>query len=227
MFNKINTEESAYSTPYRMYVPKNKPESILLGYEYENQVPQDLKQDIPKWFNQSWDPFNMHINAYGWEIRSPVAPLEFHRRVWNRYFNNGKFQFNREPSAEIPTGAPYGKPGGHGAGIHVSVSKTTFTNARYPKVLSLLSDHGTLQKLSGRSLNQYTKYVKNYNVVYNNTNRYECRLFTAHPDLLIPALEFTESVFLTNEDNYLGWRNFVEASDRYSHLRDRLRELSI
>lgn len=229
-----------------------------MGYEYEIQSPDYGIPAVGGWISENGS-YYVQINrnlekhpiktlppfyhcryeslgsAYGYEIKSPVAPLSIHKQIVKRYlFPNVDFRDRQNR---------------HG-GIHVSVSRNEFTKPHYKKVFYFLHKdmpRNFQVKLSHRtiySLNSYARQTSletqsdwyaygcsgswwghHYAVInYENANRFEFRLFAARKHLLIPALEMADSLFSlaaqVEKVTMENWTKFVASKLKYADIND-------
>lgn len=214
---------------------------ITLGYEYEDadltappmsyysnehrdqrrQLTHNIQTRLPNYFKVEYEGFG---NGSGCEIKSVVAPLFLHKQFWNRYIS--KLPLYDGPNADTITDG----------GIHVSVSRTPFTEQGKMKVFNFLHDllnRPSFFKLSKRTQHNFDCYApshpnpslprvwtNHYNIInQENSNRYEFRLFAAHPTLLLPALEMCDSLFMlapeVNEINFTNFRKYITKFSKY------------
>lgn len=229
------------------YVDDKHPDDILLGYEYEVDV--NTAGKAPFWNNRvcvnpnnplPWCPlpqeYRWHYEGMnkhtGIEICSAVMPLREHRKVVKGFLNS-EIPFNRQQSGRL-----------NGGGIHVSVDNAGPAKTVKDKVFKLLHVGLTEQELlriskrGAESLRMWTRQFGDYkNVgshygVINNENydRYEFRLFAAHPDLLMPALEMADSLFCgamvsSPEFTLDEYRQYIDNKLRYRNIRNHLNEV--
>jgi hypothetical protein len=241
------------SSPYdfALYTTKHTgPNGLLIGFEYEIQsrnygAPRDWTPDpvqpnrlIPSpssKFSKShpikYLPPNYQLQyeglggrKYGYEIKSPIAPLTIHKRIIKR------FLFPNIRTNEKPNG-----PKNHGA-IHVSISRNKFTNPHHLKVFHFLhsdAPEAFLLKLSERHPDTFDLYSPQcYNPDYwqshyaiinhENSNRFELRLFASRKHLLLPALEMADSLFnlatQVEKVTMEAWTRFVASKLKYADL---------
>src|SRR6266403_3936715 len=137
------------------------PQEVTMGYEYENKyhmvrgytqrdqeqrskVTTDTLALLPNYFQAQYEGF---VNSSGVEIKSVVAPLFLHKQFWNRYVS--KIPFDMTANSQT-----------NDSGIHVSISKTTFTDQQKDKVFTFLHTKANrpaflrLSKRTQRSLDQ-------------------------------------------------------------------------
>jgi hypothetical protein len=202
------------------------PAKVLLGFEYEIDNDEDeynapfdeetLALACPHYI---WE-FECLGCRDGWEIKSHVAPLHMHRPMIERFL--GIADFNTCSNGHRNEG-----------GIHINVSRNTFTERSHNKVFSFLHDpknYDALFKMSKRSKDRWQNFCQQqpssfYNQYYGIiTSRkvfaFELRMFAAHPNLLIPAMEVADSLFrlapqLDSDLTFDAWEQFTRNNPRY------------
>ena len=172
--------------------------------------------------------------SHGFEIKSPVANLQTHKRIWGKLTK--KFSVAQSDSR-------------HDGGIHVNVSNV---NTPYPEAfVRLMYDHQKIfRTASGRDIDSWNEFCcfhydddhydnDNYTFIgehYHifNTDKpyaYEFRMFKAEPHLLLPALELADAAvticrpFGEQGINRVGdpfltmgtMLKFLSSSTKYSH----------
>jgi hypothetical protein len=191
-----------------------------MGYEYElhRYSPYRDRPKLPDCFMVQWEGLHYEYGdqADGYEIKSPIAPLHYHKYLIRKHF--GSIKWNTDPT--------------NWGGIHVNVS-SNIPNGR--KRRDLIAEFARkysseMQLLSGRSENSFYKYA---NPTHDATNYYnflstrksqcfELRMFHAQPHLLLPALEFTDSMFeLAAQAGAIemdSWIKFINRWSRYQHI---------
>lgn len=199
-------------------------DELLLGFEYEIDRADDTQPKVPARYHARFE----HIAnpcTYGWEFKSPVAPLSYHKQTVRNFL--GKVEFNREPNGIRNQG-----------GIHVNVSKEGVTGSTYQKVKGFLFDRNlrdTFLKISKRDAGQFDQYCTQrdhwyYGVITDRKEyAYEFRMFAALPDLLLPALEMTDSLFelsrQTERVTLDSWIGFVAGKKRYENIEREIKVL--
>lgn len=167
-------------------------------------------------------------SADGWEFKSAVGPLSFHKRALPKFIKLGNLASRRTRN--------------HG-GIHINISKlNNQTSAIEEKVIPIFTFlHDTTNRTFFRSLSERTRHMfDHYSPQSSNhwdhyygiiTNRkyyaYELRLFKAEPYLILPALEMADSLFrmALQEPETIDldtYRSFIYKKRRWSHLNDQL-----
>jgi hypothetical protein len=198
------------------------------------------KGNLPLFYQYDCDYTN---SRPAFEVKSAVAPLSIHKLIILQHFLP-KCTFNRNPSGA-----------GNGGGIHVSTSTNIHTRALKKKVFTFLhtADYGNLMKIGRRSVDQAMwcrqQYPENHPALSDsywddedefcfgdddhcgiiNTSdgkRYEMRMFAAHPNNLLPAIETSDSLFSlaqeVDEISFENWENFVTGKLRYKELKGHL-----
>lgn len=158
----------------------------------------------------------------GIEVRSPVGPL-FLAKHWATQL----IPFTRCRKS-------HNGPHNNG-GIHVNISKNEFTNKQWDKVKNFLHNHKyykVLYKLSDRSkysfeenAPQQINYCEHYKygiITACKSYAYELRMFGAHSDTFLPALEFADALFryaatvdIITPDGFFSW---VDQHKKYQIL---------
>lgn len=217
---------------------------IPLGYEYEihtNKKPEFHK--LPYGFHCERE--YIHDSIFGWEIKSPVAPLFYH-----------KYLFKKFP--RLPWNLKNNGPHNSG-GIHIHIQKSSQHYQDRDKIVEFLSANKQKAYLiSGRCSHSFEYYSQipecmnevdylddnydedliyddpdsHYNVLNtDHDNSYEFRLFAAHPKLLLPALEMADSMFcLVREKNEITWNTwlaFIKRWPRYKNIYKRIKEVGL
>ena len=175
---------------------------VLMGYEYEID---NRKYDT--YAGRSTAPLPSHFQgrfeslggSMGFEIKSPVAPLQYHKLRAAILFQ--KLDFS--------TGTR------NNGGIHVHVTRPD-RRAIWPshhrdlppvdaKIFEFMHDRNIKDKflfpISGRTRYSFDEYCgssswsAHYGIINYRTDNYEIRVFKAKTHLLIPALEFCDGLF--------------------------------
>lgn len=179
---------------------------VLMGYEYEianNDYNTDTWEGghpnkaapLPSRFHGRYESLG---NTMGFEIKSPVAPLQYHKLRAPVLFN--KLNFTPRKNNE--------------GGIHVHVTRPDRLSKHpwgYPTlpscdeaVFDFMFNRKVkdtfLHPISGRSRYSWNNYcegrrTEHYGVINQRTDNYEVRVFKAKVHLLIPALEFCDGLF--------------------------------
>lgn len=243
-------------TKYVFY-NNNKPANITMGWEYEIDNPEINNEKDPqddyKHNNmfRLWNEFQSSIakelgtefsftrdgghiytkdecnyQTCGVEVRSPVGPTAY-AKMWARQLL---------PFTEVVK--EHNGPNNNG-GIHINISKNEYTKKRWERVRSFLHNpkhYHILLKLSDRTERNFrhnapqTGYgdVKYGIITTCKRYAYELRMFGAHTEVFIPAIDFADAVFRYADDNtktiepdaFFSWidtkRNYVNLS-RYIH----------
>lgn len=224
--------------------------NIHLGYEYEIQKGADFNdyaekkhkpKKLPKGFNVSWDPICIAWGQSGWEIRSIVAPLNFHRALWKKLASENDVE--------------QGNLVRNGAGIHVHIENSERTRDNIHKVFHFLhnAEAEQLRKIGGRCVDQFVsncrqlkdipkKDIKkevitregylfsgHYGIINTESPKtFEMRLFAARPHLLIPALEAADSLCRLSEEvddiNLQNWHNFTSQFIKYRGINELIKQ---
>jgi hypothetical protein len=237
------------------FINDDYPHDILLGFEYEidNDVASPKNQELfftklpvndwedhkknPKTNRLPWAPlpkeYRWHYEGMnrimGVEVCSPVMPLRDHRKTVPLFLNS-EIPFNRKPNGKD-----------NGGGIHVSIDAAGPAKDFKNKVFKFLHtdiSYKYLLRISKRSSDQYNTWCRqrpgdensHYGVINNeNKDRYEFRLFAAHPDLLMPALEMADSLFcsakMVEELTLDTYRQYIDNKLRYRSIRNHLNEV--
>lgn len=192
---------------YDTYIPCK----ILMGWEYEIDNPNittlnqwgeevsKIKAHLGKEFQFRCDGGHYIQESGGYtngvEVCSPVAPL-FQLKHWALQLKpfTDKTKHHNGPL--------------NGGGIHVNTSKTEFTNKQWPKIKEFLHNpkhYKILFKLSDRTQQTFNhnarqvlkecEYHKYGIITASKSYAYELRLFGAHSDTFLPALEFADALF--------------------------------
>jgi hypothetical protein len=208
----------------------------MMGYEYEIEDHEGLdpyeddyddEDDVqnysyvkttygvlPAGFELSYEYIGSSYD--GFEMKSPVANLETHKRMWNRLIK--RFDVS-QPCTN------------HNGGIHVNVSSAD--NA-FPAAFVTLArlNSNIFRRASGRSVGEYREWCSavDERSHYHFFNRckgyaYEFRMFKANPELMLPALELADAAITLcnplNESNtgldMSHLMNKLGSSSKYSH----------
>lgn len=203
------------------------PCKILMGWEYEIDIPGVYTQD--QWskektaiqkrlgnefqFRMDGGHYDQFLGMYtrGIEVCSPVAPL-FQLKYWARQLK----PFTDKTVHHNGTN--------NNGGIHVNISKTNFTNKQWPKVKKFLHKpkyNDILFKLSDRVRQSFDRNARQtliqcehhkYGIITaSKSYAYELRLFGAHSDTFLPALEFADALF-----RYAATVNIIEPDEFFS-----------
>lgn len=187
------------------------PCKILMGWEYEIDNPDITTHD--QWekevskiiahlgrefqFRCDGGHYSQEKGSYtnGVEVCSPVAPL-FQLKHW-------ALQLKLFTDKTKHHNGPF-----NDGGIHVNISKTEFTNKQWPKVKKFLHNkrnYRLLLQLSDRQQQKFdlnapqnliTCEFRKYGIITaSKTYAYELRMFGAHSDTFLPALEFADALF--------------------------------
>lgn len=226
---------------------------VYLGYEYElqfgdardwdNRKRNSVKPKIDiEGFNMNWESICYSRGQIGWEIRSLVAPLNFHKILWRKILQNNPME--------------QGDIENNGAGIHVHIENNERTRQNMHKVFEFLhkADFERLAKMSGRDKLALNAYVKQHykekpipvteikrngrNASYElyshcgiinseSEKTYEVRLFSARPHLLVPALEACDSLTRLSEEvdkiTFENWDTYTKRHLRYKEINELIR----
>lgn len=220
----------------------NRPLEIAMGYEYENYDPQCRSYDYPKrieltqqmrtlvpnHFKVEYEPFGGRQS--GCEIKSVIAPLSIHKLLAHKLLANVPLNL----SENVITNA----------GIHVNIDSSGAAHTVWKKVFTFLherSEHDNFFKLSKRTRPNFDQncpqrpttlanmnrqwFSDHYNIInWQNTERFEFRLFSAHPTLLLPALEMADSLFKHAHDvdviTMASWRSYINRFKKYEHIKE-------
>lgn len=214
------------------------PCKILMGWEYEIDIPGIYtynrwvkeKTAIQKRLGNEFQ-FRMDGGHYdqslgtttcGIEVCSPVAPL-YVLKQWAIQLKpfTDKTEVHNGPL--------------NNGGIHVNISKTDFTNAQWPKIKAFLHNpnhYNLLFKLSDRSSQSFGCNARQtlsecenrkYGIITaSKSYAYELRMFGAHSDTFLPALEFADALFryaatvdAITPDEFFSW---VDQHKKYQIL---------
>lgn len=214
------------------------PCKILMGWEYEIDNPNIVsyaqysaeKSKIQTVMGNEFQfrcdggHYNQEKGSYtnGVEVCSPVAPL-FQLKHWALQLKpfTDKTEHHNGPL--------------NGGGIHVNISKTEFTNKQWPKIKKFLHNlrhYKILLKLSDRTQQSFNhnaqqalkecEYNKYGIITASKSYAYELRLFGAHSDTFLPALEFADALFrfaatveIITPDGFFTW---VDQHKKYQIL---------
>lgn len=205
------------------------PALVTMGWEYEIDNPRVIRYDnfrkeqeriaqaMGKEFTFCCD--GGHGGTLGIEVRSPVAPL-FQVKQWATQllpFTKETIHHNGEHN---------------NGGIHVNISKNEFTNKQWNKVRNFLHNrkyYDTLHKLSDRSLARFNQnapqgyHTTKYGIITaSKSYAYELRMFGAHTDTFLPALEFADALFRhaasVDEITPDKFFSFIDRSPKYEIL---------
>jgi hypothetical protein len=202
--------------------------AVPMGFEYE--IVKDEQGNAPKLpdsYKVHWESIHYADNgeqksSYGYEIKSPVAPLHYHKYLLRRH-RFDKINYNTDPK--------------NMGGIHVNVSRSIYRGReRRDKITEwLASNYDTMCQLSGRQEHHFRKYAQvdvqdnhYYHILScRKSFAYELRMFHAQPHLLLPALEFTDSAFmLAKKDGAITmdkWIKFINRWPRYRSIAQHVR----
>ena len=226
----LKTVDSA--TCYPIY-NTNIPAKVLMGWEYEIDIPTVLNADswrnkvnkirpvVGPEFTFTLDGGHSTLNGYtyGVEVRSPVGPL-FLAKHWAKTLK----PFTRE--------CPHHNGPNNNGGIHVNISKNEFTKKVWPKVKDFLHNrkyYKLLFSLSDRSPRSFdlnacqgsTEFHTGI-ITASKSYAYELRMFGAHTDTFFPALEFADAVFRFADivdtiipDDFFAW---IDKQPKYAEL---------
>lgn len=214
------------------------PCKILMGWEYEIDIPGIHTND--RWVKEKtaiqkrlgnefqfrmdgghYDQ-SLGMTTYGIEVCSPVAPL-YVLKQWAIQLKpfTDKTEVHNGPL--------------NNGGIHVNISKTDFTNAQWPKIKAFLHNpiyYDLLFKLSDRSSQSFGRNARQtlgecenrkYGIITaSKSYAYELRMFGAHSDTFLPALEFADALFrytatvdVITPDEFFSW---VDQNKKYQIL---------
>lgn len=176
---------------------------VLMGYEYEiaNSLysryyycrPDSPDNILPSRFLGNYESLG---NTMGFEVKSPVAPLQYHKLRAPTLFK--KLDFTPRKNNE--------------GGIHVHVTRPDRKEGSYysqlpeqdEAIFSFMFNRQVKNKfllpISGRSRYSWNQYCEegrddHYGVINIRRDNYEIRVFKAKVHLLIPALEFCDGLF--------------------------------
>lgn len=197
---------------------------FLMGYEYEIDSLRYSKRESDGWGWLEWTGVNNKLKlpsrfyavteslgeTMGLEIKSPVAPLQYHKLRFAVLSRNVNLKHSRT---------------NHG-GIHVHVNRpdnksgwkyqkcewgyveyNAFPldmNSRDQSIFMFMHNKRIrddfLRRISGRRNDSWEEYCcggysDHYGVINYRQDNYEIRVFKAKPHLLIPALEFADGIF--------------------------------
>lgn len=216
----------------------NTPREVTMGYEYEDHIDigdQDRGEDLarqmacllPTHFKVQYEGFGP---GAGCEIKSVIAPLFLHKQFIRKFVE-------KIPLSTLSNNETNG-------GIHVNISVTDAALDVWKKVFSFL--HNPVDRLSFFKMSKRTSrsfdvncpsrpngirnmdrlvYLAHYNIInWENPERFEFRLFAAHPTLLLPALEMADSLFKYAHDvdviTMAGWRQYITRFKKYEHIKE-------
>lgn len=176
-----------------------------MGYEYEidnrkynddyGRKPQN-KAPLPSRFQGRYESLGA---SNGFEIKSPVAPLQYHKLRAAILFQK----------LDFTTGTR------NNGGIHVHVTRPDRQNV-WPRnnydlppndieIFKFMHDYNVKDKflfpISGRTRYSFDEYcgssnwAAHYGIINYRHDNYEIRVFKAKTHLLIPALEFCDGLF--------------------------------
>jgi hypothetical protein len=204
----------------------SKSDEILLGFEYENQSSKaSTTPETPKNYVVNWEHIATNDRGggvYGWEYKSPVAPLFLHKLQVKAF--RRLTPFNTQPNGKKNNG-----------GIHVNIERNSATAPHADTVFQFLHrdfPNTQLRKLSGRSDSSFNEFCNQNNsewdwgmyygvITSRKSYAYELRLFAAHPDLILPSLEMGDSLFRmaqeTDEITMESYRNYLN-QPQYKNL---------
>lgn len=214
------------------------PCKILMGWEYEIDIPGVDNRN--KWGREViaikkllGEEFAFRVDGghydgsrgmttYGVEVCSPVAPL-YVLKQWAIQLKpfTDKTEVHNGPL--------------NNGGIHVNISKTDFTNKQWPKIKAFLHNpthYNLLFKLSDRSSQSFNHNARQaligceshkYGIITaSKSYAYELRMFGAHSDTFLPALEFADALFryaatvdAITPDEFFSW---VDQHKKYQIL---------
>jgi hypothetical protein len=216
-----------------------------LGWDEANIKEAEIKKDclskLPVHFQVQYESFGA---ASGCEIKSVVAPLFLHKQFWNRYVS--KLTLDESPNSQTNDSGIHvsvsrtpvteaGKAAVFGflhalenRKLFFKISKRTGTsfNLNAPS-----NPNGQSQEYidaAGRyALHTTTppNWKHHYNIINDeNTERFEFRLFAAHPTLLLPALEMMDALFkMAVTDDVITiptFRAYISKFKKYEHIKD-------
>jgi hypothetical protein len=216
----------------------NTPGEVTMGYEYEDYVPQNkyyegsifaanMAKLLPTHFKVRFEGFG---GGMGCEIKSVVAPLSIQKLFIKKYLD--KISLSTLPNEKT------------NGGIHINISSNGPARIVWKEVFRFLHDLDNresffkLSKRTRRSFDQNApshpnvnqnfgrlEYTDHYNIInWQNTERFEFRLFAAHPTLLLPALEMADSLFKYAHDvdtiTFDGWRAYINRFKKYEHIKE-------
>lgn len=217
------------------------PCNILMGWEYEIDDPKIRTTDT--WNRQinriktAFGPIGhelqfrcdgghynekTRIMTHGIEVCSPVAPL-FLLKHWATQL---------KPFTDK---AKHHNGNHNNGGIHINISKTAFTAKQWPKVKEFLhntKNYHLLFQLSDRQQQKFNlnapqnlitcEFSKYGIITATKTYAYELRMFGAHSNTFLPALEFADALFrfaatvkIITPDGFFTW---VDQHKKYQIL---------
>jgi hypothetical protein len=212
-----NTKWTIYKSTWRNDVP--------MGFEYEvAREARVQKPRLPRPYIVNWEgiDYSNNCQTYGYEIKSPVAPLHYHKFLIRKHkFKDIKWNtdpFNR-------------------GGIHVNISNDIRRgHQRRDKIADFLAaNRDEMCQLSGRREEHFNLFAQSncesyhyYNILSTRKSTcFELRMFHAQPHLLLPALEFADSTFmLATEAGAITmdkWIKFINRWPRYRNIAQHVR----
>ena len=214
----------------------NEGETELIGYDSVNRKWTKFQQTIAK---ELGDEFKFCIdgshtyykngnmyNTLGLEVRSPVGPTAY-AKMWARQLLPFT-EVVKEHNGDFNNG-----------GIHINISKNEYTDKRWERVRNFLHNpkyYSLLLKISDRADNKFRANAPQTGdgngkfgiITRGKRYAYEIRMFGAHTEVFIPAIDFSDAVFryasddvsVIKPDPFFSWidskRNYVNLS-RYIH----------
>jgi hypothetical protein len=206
-----STKWTIYKSTWRNDVP--------MGFEYEIQTATRWRPKLPDTYKVAWEgiAYNYGEATYGYEIKSPVAPLHYHKYLIRKH-NFKDIKWCLDPKNK--------------GGIHINISRTIHNGERRRDKIAefALQNKDDMCLLSGRpeeSFNEYANLTVDSRHYYNfistrKSNAFELRMFHAQPQLLLPALEFADSTFMVATEagaiTMDKWIKFINRWPRYRNI---------
>lgn len=173
----------------------------MMGFEYEISIDSgdlayetyDIRQQRLRSFGILPSKFAVQYEGigerdYGFEIKSPVANLETHKRLLPKLMSN----FNFKQPMQV-----------NESGIHINVSSQHHKQP-VPFIRLVHKNRPLFKKASGRTTYSFNKYARStgmddYNEYFcifssRKSYAYEFRMFKAEPKFMLPALEMAAAV---------------------------------
>lgn len=224
-----------YSALPLVFFKSDRRHGIPLGYEYEVHCHEaNFPTNFPYGFVTAYESLG---GAMGWEIKSPVAPLYYHKYLLKKL---PQIPWNRHPNGTKNQG-----------GIHINIEKTDNPPESRDSIYKFLQENEQhIFKLSYRSSNTFKTFAKltdfakynptgqytlvsddpshYYNILSSRKpNCYEFRMFAALPHLLMPALEMADSMFMLVREQDItwdSWTNYIKRWPRYRNIWGHVKE---
>lgn len=197
---------------------------------------------LPNYFQAEYEGFG---NATGVEIKSVVAPLFLHKQFWNRYVS--KIPFDLSPNSSRNDSGIHVSISRTPFTIAQQTKVFAFLHdpANRPHFFKMSkrtqhsfdvncpsNPNGNRHDTWDETLRRYVPNMSgpadwrdHYNMINTeNPNRFEFRLFAAHPTLMLPALEMCDALFKMAPDydviTMQNFRTYIGCFKKYEHIKE-------